>query len=153
MDPSAYFLPDAADVTHLSAWSAIIPASARIIRTNLFGDAFMLDEGGAVHMLERGACCVEQIAPAEEDFWKRLQQDEDGWQLRPLVDECRLAGKVLGAGQCYAFITPPVFREGSYAVENVGVASWKEWFSFTADLFQNLRGLPDGAKMTFEVTD
>jgi hypothetical protein len=53
MDAADYFLPKAADYADLTAWSAIIPARARILRTNFFGDVFAVDEAGAVHA---GAC-------------------------------------------------------------------------------------------------
>lgn len=81
-----YFLPKVADEDDLSVWSDILPAGSRILRTNLFGDAFLVDEAGAVHMLERAACSISQIASSEEQFWRKANDDEDGWQLRPLVD-------------------------------------------------------------------
>jgi len=147
-----YFLPEAADDTDLSAWSSILPTPARALRTSLFGDAFVVDGEGAVHMLQRAACTANHIAPSEEEFWRAVGDDIHGWQLRPLADDCRRAGRVLADGQCYAFTTPPVLG-GGYTVENVWVASWNEWFSFTADLFQQIKNLPDGATVSFKVVD
>jgi hypothetical protein len=109
-----YFLPKVADEDDLSVWLDILPAASRILRTNLFGDAFLVDDVGAVHMLERAACTISKIASSEEQFWRDVQNDGEGWQLRPLVDECRRAGKVLEEGQCYAFTTPPLLG-GDYA--------------------------------------
>lgn len=147
-----YFLPKAADADELSAWSDILPAAPRILRTNLFGDAFLVDDVGAVHMLERAACTISQIASSEEEFWRKVHDDGAGWQLRPLVDECRRAGKVLEDGQCYAFTTPPLLG-GDYAEANVWVAPWRECFAFTADLFQHTKDLPDGTPISLRVTD
>ncbi len=147
-----YFLPKAANEQDLSAWSEILPSAPRIIRTNLFGDAFLVDEVGAVHMLERAACTVSQIATSEEEFWRKVHDDEEGWQLRPLVEECREAGKILQDGQCYAFTTPPLLG-GDYTADNVWVGSWREWFAFTADLFQQTNDLPDGTSVQFRATD
>jgi hypothetical protein len=152
MSAADYFLPKAADEADLSAWSPLMPAVARVLRTNLFGDVFVVDEGGSVHMLERAACSAERIASSEEDFWKQVHDDEQGWQLRPLADKCRRAAKILADGQCYAFTTLPVLG-GDYTVENVWVAHWDEWFSFTADLFQQIKDLPDGSRVTFKVVD
>jgi hypothetical protein len=152
MNATDYFLPKAADESDLSAWSAILPASARVLRTNLFGDAFIVGDNGAVHMLERGGCSAEQIATSEEEFWREVRDDTHGWQLRPLADECRRAGKVLADGQCYAFTTPPVLG-GDYTVDNVWVAPWREWFPLTADLFQQIKDIPDGATVSFKVAD
>lgn len=147
-----YFLPNIANQEDLSAWSDILPAAPRILRTNLFGDVFLVDESGAVHMLERAACTVSQIALSEEEFWRKVDDDEDGWQLRTLVDECRRAGKALGEGQCYAFTTPPLLG-GDYMEANVWVSPWGEWFAFTADLFEQTKDLPDGTSVQFRVSD
>lgn len=147
-----YLLPRAADEVDFAPWSAILPATARPLCTNLFGDTFMVDGAGAVHMLERAACSTSQIAASESDFWHRLAHDPEGWQLRPLADECRAAGKVLAQGQCYALTTPPVLG-GTYTLENVWVAPWNEWFSFTADLYQQIKDLSPGATVTLSIVD
>lgn len=152
MSAADYFLPKAADEGDLSVWSPIIPAQSLVLRTNLFGDAFLVDGSGAVHMLERGACTASQIASSEEEFWRTVDNDAEGWQLRPLVDECRRAGKSLGDGQCYALVTPPVVG-GDYTVANVWVAPWPAWFAFTADLFEQIKDLPDGTPVSFKVTE
>jgi hypothetical protein len=122
MKVTDYFLPPAADEVDLSAWSPILPSSARPLRTNLFGDAFLIDTAGAVHMLDRAGCSTELIAASEDDFWSKIHEDNAAWQLRVLADECRRKGMLLADGQCYAFTTPTVLG-GEYAVDNVWVAS------------------------------
>lgn len=152
MNASDYFLSPAADETDLSLWSSILPSPARGLRTNLFGDSFLVDAAGAVHMLDRGGCSTERIANSEQEFWRAIQSDSEGWQLRPLADDCRRAGKLLTGAQCFAFTTPPVVG-GEYTVENVWVTSWREWFSFTANLFRQIEGVPDGATVSLNVVD
>jgi hypothetical protein len=152
MSAADYFLPHAADAADISAWSSLLPASTRVLRTNLFADAFVADGTGAVHMLERAACTVERIASSEAEFWHAVEDDAHGWQLRPLADECRRTGKVLAEGQCYAFTTLPVLG-GDYTAENVWVAPWHEWFAFTADLFEQIKDLPDGARVSLKMID
>ena len=147
-----YFLPDAADQPDLSAWASLLPSQFRVLRTSLFGDPFLVDGTGAVHMLDRGGCSVERIATSEEEFWQKIQDDEQGWLLRPLADECQRDGKTLSNGQCYAFTTPPILG-GDYSADNVWVAPWKEWFSFTSDLFKQIESLPDGSAASLKVVD
>jgi hypothetical protein len=48
---------------------------------------------------------------------------------------------------------PPPVLGGEYAVENVWVAPWPEWFAFTADLFQQTEAVPDGATISLNVVD
>jgi hypothetical protein len=103
-------------------------------------------------MLERGACSVSQIAASEEEFWRQLDEDPNGWQLRALADACRRASKTPDAGQCYAFTTLPVFG-GAYTVENIWVVPWDDWFSLTAHVFGQIKDLPDGAKVKFKIVD
>jgi hypothetical protein len=152
MSATDYFLPPAANETDLSPWSSILPSQVRILHTSLFGDPFVVDATGAVHMLDRGGCSTERIAASEQNFWRAIQSDCEGWQLRSLADECQRAGKLLADGQCYAFTTPPVLG-GEYAVENVWVAPWREWFAFTGDLFRQIEGMPDGAMISLNVVD
>jgi hypothetical protein len=150
MSPTAYFLPAAAHDADLLAWASIIPPGCRVLCFNLFGDMFLLAPDGGLHMFDRGGFSVERIAPSEEAFWREVQDDPEGWQSRLLADECRRASKVLTAEQCYAFTTLPVLG-GDYSVENVWVAPWQEWFSFTADLFRQIKDLPDGAVISLKI--
>lgn len=152
MRATDYFLPVLANEADLAPWHSILPTRPRILRTSLFGDHFVVGDGGAVHMLDRGGMAAPLIASSEEDFWRVIQQDSEGWQLRPLADECRCAGKVLSDGQCYAYTTLPMLG-GDYRAANIWVAPWQEWFSFTADLFQQIKDLPDGATVTLRVVD
>ena len=152
MDLGGYFLPRAADQADLSLWASILPENPRILRTNLFGDAFIVDEDGYVHILERSGCFAERIAESEEAFWRRVNNDEQNWLMTQLADDCHSSGLILGEGQCYAFTVPPVLG-GEYAPQNVWVAPWNEWFSVTGDLFAQVKDLPDGATVSFKVVD
>ena len=111
---------------------------------HLFGDSFLVTDDGAVHMLERGACTCRQIASSEEQFWRDLTADDEGWQLRHLVDACRAAGKHVAEDQCYAFNTLPLLG-GSYSEEIVWVSPRQAWFTLTADIHRQTKDLPEGA--------
>lgn len=152
MNADEYLLPKAADEVDLLSWASVLPTDARILRTSLFGDAYLVDGLGAVHMLERGGCSITKIAASEEHFWRALDRDDEGWQLRQLADACRAQGKVLDDGQCYAFTMLPLLG-GDYVPENVWVAPWREWFSLTADVFEQTKDLPDGATVTLKIVD
>ena len=152
MDVNGYFLPRAADLADLGAWASILPEQPRILRTNLFGDAFIVGADGYVHMLERAGCCAERLADSEESFWRRVNNDDQNWLLPQLVDDCRSSGLTLGHGQCYAFTVPPILG-GEYAPQNVWIAPWNEWFSVMEDLFTKVKDLPDGATVSFKVVD
>ena len=149
-DPSAYFLPESANADDFSSWCPLVPPHARTICTNLFGDAFLVDANGVVHMLERGAASVQMIASSEDEFRRKIIDDGEGWQLRPLADRCRSVGKILGEGQCYAYTVLPVLG-GDYIEENVWVAPWREWFGLTADIYGQIKDQPDGTPVRLTV--
>ena len=152
MGVNGYFLPRAADLADLGAWTSILPDQPRILRTNLFGDAFIIGADGCVHLLDRAGCRAERIADSEEEFWHRVGNDDRGWLLTELADECHSSGLTLRHGQCYAFTVPPILG-GEYTLQNVWVAPWNEWFLVTGDIFAQVKDLPDGATVSFKVVD
>jgi hypothetical protein len=147
-----YLLPKAANAVDLSPWASVLPTNAYILCTSLFGDAYLVDGLGAVYMLSRAGCSITMIAPSEAHFWRALDRDDEGWQLRRLADACRAQGKMLDYGQCYGFTKLPLLG-GDYVPENVWVAPWREWFSLTADVFKQTKDLPDQATVTFRLVD
>ena len=152
MGPSEYFLPQQASEADLSCWSSILPTPVRVLQTNLFGDAFVLVRDGTVHMLERACHSAQRIALSEEEFWREIEDDARGWQLRRLADRCRLSGKILADGECYAFATLPVLG-GEYTVQNIQITQWREWFAYTSDMFQQIKDFPDGTTVRLIVVE
>lgn len=136
----------------LSEWVDILPARYSVLTANLFADIFVVDEAGAVHMLEVSAASIAKIAECESEFRRRCIDDEDGWLLRPLVDQCRSAGLIPSETQCYAFTTLPLFG-GEYEPGNVWLCSWDEWISFTASIYVQTKDLPDDTTISFKVVD
>jgi Domain of unknown function (DUF1851) len=101
-------------------------------------------------MLEVFAASIAEIAASEEEFRRRRRDDEDGWFLRPLVDQCRSAGMNPMSTQCYAFTRLPLFG-GEYKVDNIWICSWDEWISYTASVRAQTKDLPDGSKVSIRV--
>ncbi len=146
------FLADEITATQLNAWADLLPVPCRVLGANLFGDVFLADAAGAIHMLEVSAASIGEIAASEDEFHQRCVDDSEGWLLRPLVDRCRSAGMVLGPTQCYAFTTLPLFG-GEYKVDNIWICTWKEWLSFTATIYAQTKDLPDGSSVAINFVD
>lgn len=146
------FLLDGVTAADLSGWADILPARCRVVGANLFADIFLSDAYGAVHMLEVAAASITKIAASEEEFRHRCIDDEDGWLLRPLVDQCRSAGMNPTPSQCYAFTTLPLFG-GEYKTDNIWMCSWSEWISYTASIYAQTKDLPDGTPVSISVVD
>jgi hypothetical protein len=146
------FLPDEVAAANLDGWMDLLPARCRILGANLFADIFLADAAGAVHMLEVSAFSISRIAASQEEFRQRCINDEEGWLLRRLVDQCRSAGMNPGVDQCYAFTTLPVFG-GEYKTGNIWICAWRERIGFTASIYAQTKNLPDGAKVSFKIVD
>jgi hypothetical protein len=151
MIPEDYFLPDSPTEAELSLWEQLLPPGARSIQANLFGDVFLVDRFGAIHLLDLGACSISQIACSEQAFQLELVLDPQNWQLRGLANACRQVGMRLRENQCFAFTKLPILG-GEYELENVWIAPRDEWFGFTADIWRQIRDLPDGAHVQLRVT-
>jgi hypothetical protein len=152
MSATDYFLPAAPT-------SPIYPRGLRCCPRNLASSAPASSAiRSSLTVLVRCTCWtevdarVQHLATSEEEFWRKIQDDEQGWQLRPLADECQRTGKVLADGQCYAFTTLPILG-GDYSAENVWVAPLGEWFSFTSDLFKQVEALPNGSTVSLKVVE
>ena len=130
----------------LAPWADLMPSSWRLLRANLFADCFLAAGDGGVHMLEPGAGTLSPIAASETEFLQKIEGDPEGWELRPLVDRCRAAGKAVGEGRCYGFTTLPMFG-GTYVVENIWTPPLGEWLGMTGEIYMKTRGFPDGAKI------
>ena len=117
----------------------------------LFGDVFYSNGAGEVFWLDTGVGSVSRVAAAKQEFEQLLNSEKSElWLLPTLVDRLRAAGKRLGPDECYHLITPPIFREGKYEVDNIATISVVEHFRFSADLHRQIAELPDGAKVRFK---
>jgi len=61
------------------------------------------------------------------------------------------AGKTRAEGECYTYVTLPIFVEGEYTVENLNPVPAKEHFELTGSILRQLDDLPDGADVDIEV--
>lgn len=146
------FLPNEITAVDISGWADILPRRCRVLAANLFADLFIGDTEGAVHMLEVSAASSAKIAFSEEEFRQRCVNDEDGWLLRPLADQCRAAGMNPTADQCYAFTQLP-FLGGEYKTGNIWLCSWREWISYTASVYAQTKDFPDGSAVSIRIVD
>lgn len=151
-ETSPYLLSSDVAKADLGGWVDLLPRHYTILSANCFADVFLADAKGAVHMLEVAAASISRIAGSEDEFRRRCLDDEEGWLLRLLVDQCRAAGMSLSTGQCYAFTTLP-FLGGTYEASNIWICSWREWLDYTASVYSQTKGLPDGSKVSIRLVD
>ncbi len=134
------------------AWGWIGLEPAEVVASNPFGNLIVRAIDGAFWRIcpeelscNRIAANATELAAlfAEEDF----QLD---WQMSRLVE---LANHKLGPlpeGTCYCLMRPAVLG-GSYDEENFGTISVQELLSFSGDLAEKIKDLPDGATVQFKI--
>jgi len=139
----------------LRDWCPPLPSSFTVWLVNRFGDVFAVYEDGSVNMLDVGQGTVTRLAADREEFATRIDLDgnAEDWLLVDLVDQCVAAGITLNEDQCYGYTIPPIFEEGKYEVKNVYPLSLAEHYSVLADMYRQMKDLPDGSHVKVVVTN
>lgn len=133
------------------AWSWLLEDVGRPVLFSVWGDVF-LDREGAIFWLNTGTGEISAVASSLDEFRVRLGGDQvDEWFLPDLVGQAHQAGLRPENGQCFTYVTYPIFAEGKYEVSNIRVVSSREHFSLSGDLHKQIAHLPDGSKVRVTV--
>ena len=125
-----------------------------MVLVTLFGDLFYEQPAGEIWWLNSGTGSIKKVSASGAEFRQRLKTDDaELWLLPQLVDRLRVAGKILAAEQCYTLVTPPVFTQGKYEIDNIAIVPAIEHFRLSADLHKQIADLPDGAQVRLKVIE
>ena len=146
---SLTFSPDAEAVQTLrAAWAWLITEPYKPVLFSVLGDPFLQVESGTILWLNTGTAELTEVARSWEHFVELLSTEQaDEWFMPGLVEQLHGAGKVPGSGQCYTYVTLPIFVEGKYEVSNLNPVAAKEHFAFTGEVHQQIRNFPNGAQV------
>lgn len=114
-----------------------------------FGDWFLRDAGGAVHLLDLVSGELRPIAATVAEFNHKasLQENLDDWFISELVLLLRERGILLREGECYSYKVPPVVG-GKIEPDNIIPLLHMVHQAVLAQLHERIRGLPPGARIT-----
>ena len=130
------------------AWAWRIKDPFRPVLFSTLGDMFFARDDGAVWWLNTGTAELTRVADSIEHFQERLATDvADEWFLPALIDKLQMAGKLREPGECYTYVTLPIFTEGKYEVDNLNPVPAAEHFELTGHIHRQIAEMPDGAKM------
>ena len=136
------------------AWSWLLPHDSQPLLFSALGDMFFQISSGEVHWLNTGTGEITRVAADEAEFRRHLDSElAVDWFLPDLIDELAAKGQVLKPGQSYAFVILPIFREGTYAADNLRPVNAKEHFGLTGRIHKQIRDLPDGAQVNIKLVD
>jgi hypothetical protein len=147
------FTPNQDAIDRLAdAWAWLLKEPFRPLMFSTLGDVFFEPDSGGIWWLNTGTAELTRVAESVEHFRERLGTDiADEWFMPLLVEQLHLAGKVPEPGECYTYVTLPVFSEGRYEVENLNPVPAGEHFSITGHIHHEIHELPDGDRVRHTV--
>jgi type VI secretion system (T6SS) immunity protein Tdi1 len=148
------FEPTAEAIEELSdAWAWLLKYPFRPVLFSILGDMFFTRDNGSVWWLNTGAGEVTRVAESVDDFQQKLGTElADEWFLPHLVEQLHAAGKIPEPGECYTYVTLPIFQEGKYVVDNLNPVPADEHFALTGEVHHQIAALPEGARVKVTVT-
>jgi hypothetical protein len=135
----------------LEFWRWLIPEALRPLFATALGDLFLAVPDGSGWWLDVGDGQLRFVAAGEDEF-RRAVTDLDNnslWFGAALVDRLRVAGKLLGTGECYCYLLLPMLG-GAYEPDNFRVYDVVRHFRVWGPIHEQLRELPDGATVEFK---
>ncbi len=150
---SITFTPSDESVQQLvESWGWLIREPFVPLLFSTLGDVFFQPDSGGVWWLNTGTAEVTRVADSAPQFRQLLETEAvDEWFMPGLIEQLHAAGKIPGAGECYTYVTLPIFAEGKYDVENLNPVPAHEHFSITGRILCEIKSLHSGAKVKLNV--
>jgi hypothetical protein len=133
-------------------WTGLQPD--QIVGDNDFGNLIIKDVAGSYWRLcpEDLYCKVIARSRAELDQISRDQEFLQDWYMTDLVQQARERVGALRPGFKYCLKIPGTLG-GEYGGDNLGTISLGELISVSGDIAQQIKDLPDGAKIRLSIVD
>jgi hypothetical protein len=141
-EPAAEAVDELAD-----AWAWRLKDPFRPVLFSILGDMFFARDDDSIWWLNTGTAEVTRVAESVDEFRDQLGTElADDWFLPHLVELLHAAGKVPEVGECYTYVTLPVFHDGRYEVDNLNPVPALEHFALTGHIHREISALPDAPK-------
>lgn len=129
------------------AWAWLLREPFQPVLFSALGDVFFQPDSGGIWWLNTGTAEITRVADSVDHFRERLSTEiADEWFMPALVEQLHAAGKVPEPGECYTYVTLPVFAEGKYEVDNLNPVPGGEHFAITGHIHHELDELPEDSK-------
>lgn len=150
---SLTFTPTDEAVQQLAnSWSWLLDEPIVPLLFSTLGDVFFEPDSGGIWWLNTGTAEITRVADSASQFRELLGTEiVDEWFMPGLIEKLHVAGKVPGPGECYTYVTLPIFAEGKYDVENLNPVPAHEHFSLTGHILREIQSLPSGSKVQLDV--
>ena len=149
-----WFQVDSLEVERLLAdWRWLCPSQMTLVARNVFGELFLQDEAGTVFWLNTTTGKLSKASDSKTQFLEMVQTSEKRreWLVEQQARAYAQRGLVPSSSQCIGFGVPAVFAEGG-TPDTAYIADIYEHVSFLGDLHRQVANLPDGSKVTLNVS-
>ena len=152
--PSNLVIDEPIDTDVLHTWRWRVGAEASVVLLSRSGDAFYIDQAGAVFWLDTGVGNIKCIAKSMSEFFDLLADPtrRADLLLEPVVVRFVSENGPFPSGKCLGYKTLPVFG-ASYDGPNRVAFSVTEHFSVTGHIHEQIADLPAGSKVKLQVVD
>jgi len=133
----------------LSDWQWLLKGSYTPVLMTAFGDVFLRDEAGHIHLLDLMSGEFKQVAVSQEEF-DRLCDDREQrriWFIGFLAMELRKLHGDLPARKCWS-CEVPLSLGGSLEASNFQPCDIQVHYSMLGQLHQQTKHLPAGTKIS-----
>ncbi|WP_193367232.1 T6SS immunity protein Tdi1 domain-containing protein [Pelagibius marinus] len=133
-------------------WTGIRPR--RIVDRNAFGNLLIEDHEEKYWRIcpEELSCSV--VAGGTVEFQQLIEDAEfrRDWQMAALVAEAEAELGEPEEGRCFCLKIPAVVG-GAYTMANIGQICLEELIGFSGDFAEQIKDLPDGARIRLKVVE
>ena len=128
----------------LEQWSWLV-RGMRLVAMNAFGDLFLVDPSGSVHMLDVALGELHPIASTVEELQEKAKDPgtAEKWFMPKLVEEARSRGLQPDDSQCLSF-RKPIALGGTLSVDNLQVMNALAYHMISSRLNDERRKRPIG---------
>lgn len=136
------------------AWGWVGMQPTEIVGENEFGNLMIKDVDGRYWRLSPEDLSCKVVAQTRADL-DRLSVDQEflrDWYMRPLVEQAREKCGPLPEGRKYCLKIPGALG-GEYGGDNLATITLVELIRASGHLAQQIKDLPDGAKVRLQVTE
>lgn len=132
----------------LGDWRWLVPEKYTPVMMTAFGDLFLRDEFGRIHLLDLMAGELNIVASSERLFEQYCEDREKrrAWFLGFLVPELRRVRGALLDGECYS-CKKPLSLGGEVTADNFEKEEIFTHYSVLGQLHQQTRDLPPGTRI------
>ncbi len=135
-------------------WLWLVGSDKQLIMISSIGDMFLQDDYGKVYWLDVGGGLIELVAENVEEFELKLKDNTQiyDWFMIELVSKIKRTGMELTTGKLYSYNMPPVLG-GSYNPDNFSLIDIEVHFAVAGQILEQIKDMPDGAKVQFKIID